>query len=79
MSPRGYLVDTNVISELRKPRPNPSVLEWVEARSDDPLFISVITVGETPRQRLIALSRSRHAMLSTFKLPTCRSSIPSDR
>jgi predicted nucleic acid-binding protein len=46
MAQRGYLVDTNVISELRKPRPNPTVLEWMDARSDNPLFISVITVGE---------------------------------
>jgi predicted nucleic acid-binding protein len=46
MARRGYLLDTNVISELRKPRPSSSVLEWVGAHSDDPLFISVITVGE---------------------------------
>jgi predicted nucleic acid-binding protein len=46
MAHRGYLIDTNVISELRKPRPNSSVLEWVDAQSDGALFLSVITVGE---------------------------------
>lgn len=43
-----YLLDTNVISELRKSSAliNPSVRDWVTAKSPETLFISVITVME---------------------------------
>lgn len=41
-----YLLDTNVISELRKRRPDPHVLAWYEGISSADLFISVLTVGE---------------------------------
>ena len=41
-----YLVDTNVVSELRRPKPHPAVVQWVEETSPDALFISAVTVGE---------------------------------
>jgi predicted nucleic acid-binding protein len=41
-----FLLDTNVVSEPSKPRPNPSVLAWLEAQSSSHLFISVLTLGE---------------------------------
>jgi toxin FitB len=41
-----YLVDTNVLSELRRPRRNPNVVAWLSAASDEGLHLSVITVGE---------------------------------
>jgi predicted nucleic acid-binding protein len=41
-----YLIDTNVISELIKPRPNKAVLEWFTAIPEDSLYLSVITLGE---------------------------------
>jgi toxin FitB len=42
-----YLVDTNVISELRKgSRANPSVRAWFNGLADEEIFISVLTVGE---------------------------------
>jgi toxin FitB len=41
-----YLVDTNVISELRRKRPDPSVVDWFAKRSAMSLFISVLTMGE---------------------------------
>lgn len=46
MTHGGYLVDTNVISELRKPRRSATVVEWIEAAGQDSLFISVVTIGE---------------------------------
>jgi predicted nucleic acid-binding protein len=46
MASTGYLVDTNVISELRKPRRSPAVVEWITTVSPDQLYISVITIGE---------------------------------
>lgn len=42
----GYLVDTNVISELRKPRPNAGVLRWISAVPANELYLSVVTIGE---------------------------------
>jgi predicted nucleic acid-binding protein len=46
VSTRGYLLDTNVISELRRPKRSAAVVEWVGALATDGLFISVVTVGE---------------------------------
>ena len=46
MSPPGYLLDTPLLSELVKRTPYPAVVAWVDARDEDTLFISVITLGE---------------------------------
>ena len=43
--PSGYLLDTNVISELMKPRPARGVAEWIEATPEELLYLSVITIG----------------------------------
>lgn len=42
----GYLLDTNVISELRKPRPEPRVMAFVAAQALDQLYISTVTLAE---------------------------------
>ena len=41
-----YLLDTNVISELRKPRPHGAVVAWVEGAADVDLHLSAMTIGE---------------------------------
>ena len=41
-----YLLDTNVVSELRRPRPHGAVLDWIADVPADQLFISAVTVGE---------------------------------
>jgi predicted nucleic acid-binding protein len=41
-----FLLDTNVVSELRKPRPNPQVRAWVEQAEEATLFLSAVTLGE---------------------------------
>jgi len=41
-----YLIDTNVVSELRKPRPHPGVIAWLRAAPDRDLFLAAVTVGE---------------------------------
>ncbi len=41
-----YLLDTNVVSELRKTKPHGAVLAWLETIPDDHLFISALTLGE---------------------------------
>lgn len=42
----GWLLDTNVISELRRPRPDPRVVAFVAAQALDQLFISSVTLAE---------------------------------
>jgi len=44
-----YLLDTNVVSELRRPKPHGAVLAWMEAVPDTSLFISAVTLGEIQR------------------------------
>ena len=41
-----FLVDTNVVSELRKPRPHPRVFAWLRDVPDRDLFLASVTVGE---------------------------------
>ncbi len=41
-----YLLDTNVISELRKPRPHGAVVAWLDTVADEDLHLSAMTVGE---------------------------------
>lgn len=41
-----YLIDTNIISELRRSRPHGAVLAWLEAASDADLHLSAVTIGE---------------------------------
>lgn len=42
----GFLLATNVISELIKPRPEPKVTSWIESIDEQLFFLSVLTVGE---------------------------------
>lgn len=44
-----FLVDTTVISELRRPRPDRGLMEWWEQVSASRLYLSVLTVGELHR------------------------------
>jgi predicted nucleic acid-binding protein len=41
-----YLLDTNVVSELRKPRPHGGVVAWLESLDDTQLCLSAVTLGE---------------------------------
>ncbi len=41
-----YLVDTNVVSELRRPRPHGAVMAWLESVTDADLHLSAVTIGE---------------------------------
>jgi toxin FitB len=41
-----YLLDTNVVSEVRKPRPHGAVLAWLELQHEQQLFVSAVTLGE---------------------------------
>ena len=54
----GFLLDTNVISELVKPRPEPRVTTWIEATDESLLYLSVLTLGEI-RRGVAALPQAR--------------------
>jgi toxin FitB len=41
-----YLLDTNIVSETRKPRPHPAVLAWIRSVSKSELFLAAVTLGE---------------------------------
>jgi predicted nucleic acid-binding protein len=41
-----YLLDTNVVSELRKLKPHQGVVAWIRAASEDSLYVSAVTIGE---------------------------------
>src|SRR5262245_13876774 len=42
----GFLLDTNCISELTRPKPDVRVSEWMEAADESLLYLSVLTLGE---------------------------------
>lgn len=42
----GFLLDTNVISELVRPKPDDKVLRWIGETDESILFLSVLTLGE---------------------------------
>ena len=54
-----YLLDTNVISELRRPRPHGAVVAWLESVTDSELHLSAVTLGEI--QAGIELARDQDA------------------
>ena len=41
-----YLLDTNVVSELRRPNPHRGVLSWIQDVSSEQLHVSAVTIGE---------------------------------
>jgi toxin FitB len=41
-----FVLDTNAVSELRKPRPNSGFFEWISAKDPARLFITTITIAE---------------------------------
>ena len=52
-----YFLDTNVVSEFRRPRPHPQVLERIDKVPGDRLFVAAVTVGEI--QAGIEITRER--------------------
>ena len=57
----GFLIDTNVISEPSRPRPEARVMAWLGAVDEDKVFLSVATLAEIGRgiERLPAGKRRR--------------------
>jgi predicted nucleic acid-binding protein len=57
------LLDTNVLSEVTKPRPNGRVLQWLDRLDEDRAFISVVSIAEIRRGvALMDAGRKREAL-----------------
>jgi predicted nucleic acid-binding protein len=61
-----YLLDTNVLSEIRHRRPDPAVLRWYADVPAQNLFISALVVGEL-RQGVDRLARRDPAQAARFE------------
>lgn len=58
------LLDTNILSELMRPKPNADVVQWLDTLPDDEIWISAITVGEI-RLGLALLPKGRRKQILT--------------
>ena len=61
-----FLLDTNVVSEIRKPRPRPGVASWFETVDGPDLFLSVLVVGEI-QQGITRLRRRDRRQAATYE------------
>lgn len=62
----GFLLDTNIPSELIRSRPEPRVIEWVDQQADQRLFLSVVSVGEFRRGFTILPASGRRTKLEQW-------------
>jgi toxin FitB len=62
----GWLLDTNVLSELRRPKPNPKVVGFVASKSLELLFVSVVTFAEIRFGIECAADATRRAELNEW-------------
>jgi predicted nucleic acid-binding protein len=62
----GFLLDTNVVSEVRRKRPSPAVLDWLNATADDSLYISVLTLAEIRRGIELVSDPNKQAGLNSW-------------
>ena len=44
-----FLLDTNIVSELRKPKPHGGVMAWISAKDASSLYLSAMTIAELQR------------------------------
>jgi predicted nucleic acid-binding protein len=63
-----FLLDTNVVSEARKPRGNQNVKGWLDSVPGDDLYLSVLTVGEIRRgiENLRSRDRAQAIVFETW-------------
>jgi predicted nucleic acid-binding protein len=62
----GYLLDTNVVSELVRPKPEPKVMEWVDTADEATLYLSVLTLGEIRKGLASLLHGKRRTRLEAW-------------
>lgn len=62
----GFLLDTNCISELVRPKPEPRVLEWMESTDESLLYLSALTLGEIRKGAAALQQGKRRTHLETW-------------
>jgi toxin FitB len=77
-----YLLDTNVVSELRRPRPHGGVIAWLSHQDEEQLLLSAVTMGELQagieRTRHQDQSKAREIELWVDQLATSYQILPMD-
>jgi predicted nucleic acid-binding protein len=68
----GFLLDTNVPSELTKPQPDSHVEEWLDAADDERLYLSVVSLGEIFKGLTILPEGKRRNQVRTWLEETLR-------
>jgi predicted nucleic acid-binding protein len=61
-----YLLDTNIISNVTKPTPSPSLVAWLAEQADEDLFIASLTLAELSRGVLEKPAGRLRDQLSTW-------------
>lgn len=61
-----YLLDTNIISNVVKPRPSAPLLDWMAAQQDDDLYITSLTIAEIWRGILESPDGRKRDALETW-------------
>ena len=62
----GFLLDTNILSELVKPRPEPKVTTWLGSVDENLFFISVLTLGEIRRGVALLSNSARRTQIEAW-------------
>ena len=62
----GFLLETNIPSELIRARPDPRVGSWVYAQDEQSLYLSAVSIGELRRGFVILPSSKRRAELEQW-------------
>lgn len=58
-----YLLDTCVVAELIKPKPEKAVLDWIAAQAEERLYLSVLTLGELEKGIAMVQDETRERKL----------------
>jgi predicted nucleic acid-binding protein len=62
----GFLLDTNIPSEIIRTRPDPRVNAWVRAQDDETLHLSAVTIGELRKGLTILPESKRRSQLQDW-------------
>jgi toxin FitB len=64
--PQGWLLDTNVVSETTKPRPDARVMAWLDGLDAEQMHVSVLTIGELQKGVLMLGDARRRKKLAAW-------------
>jgi predicted nucleic acid-binding protein len=63
---KGFLLDTNIPSEMTRPSPQPSVSGWLDDADDDQLYFSVVSLGEILKGVTLLSESQRRSQLQQW-------------